>query len=167
MSEEKKEAGLEGASLEGYKQKITATVKGRLDWEKELIFHGRTQTGYEIDFDAKVEWGCMPTESLLLSLAGCMAIDTVSFLQKMKGEITGFRIDITGERNPTPPQYYKRIEMVLRITGRNISEKQAKRAVALSHEKYCSVYHSLRKDLEVKVDYVLKNIGEGSAQQPA
>ncbi|MDA8387726.1 MAG: OsmC family protein [Nitrospiraceae bacterium] len=163
MSEEKrKDAELDGESLEGYKKKIAPVTKGRLDWEKDLIFHARTQRGYEIDFDARIEWGCMPTESLLLSLAGCMAIDTVSFIQKMKGEISDFRIDITGERNPTPPQYYKRIDMVLHITGTNISEKQAKRAVALSHEKYCSVYHSLRKDLEVTVDYVLNNTGEGS-----
>ena len=161
MSEEKKkEPEMEAGALEGYKKTISTITKGRLDWEKDLIFHARTQRGYEIDFDAKIEWGCMPTESLLLSLAGCMAIDTVSFIQKMRGEITDFRIEITGERNPTPPQYYKRIEMVLHITGKNISEKQAKKAVSLSHEKYCSVYHSLRKDLEVKVDYVLNNIAE-------
>jgi uncharacterized OsmC-like protein len=30
------------------------------------------------------------------------------------------------------------------------------RAVALSHAKYCSVYNTLRKDLEVKVRYVLE-----------
>nr|MDA8168821.1 OsmC family protein [Nitrospiraceae bacterium] len=107
----------------------------------------------------KIEWGCAPTESLLLSLAGCMAIDTVSFLQKMKGELSSFKIDIIGERNPTPPQYYKRIEMILYIAGKNITEKNVQRAVSLSHEKYCSVYHSLRKDIEVKVDYVLDITG--------
>lgn len=160
MREEKQtEAGLDSASLEGYKKQVAPVTKGRLDWEKDLIFHGRTQRGYEIDFDAKIEWGCAPTESLLLSLAGCMAIDTVSFIQKMRGEISNFKIDISGERNPTPPQYYKKIEMVLHITGRNIKENQVKKAVSLSHEKYCSVYHSLRKDLEVKVDYVLNNEG--------
>ncbi|MDA8171246.1 MAG: OsmC family protein [Nitrospiraceae bacterium] len=156
MSEgKKKEAELDSASLAGYKQQAAPLMKARLDWEKDLIFHGHTQRGYEIDFDAKIEWGCAPTESLLLSLAGCMAIDTVSFIKKMRGEISDFRIDITGERNPLPPQYYTRIGMVLNITGKNISEKQVKKAVALSHEKYCSVYHSLRKDMEVSVDYVL------------
>jgi putative redox protein len=129
-----------------------------LHWDRELIFTGRTMRGYEIEFDARVEWGCMPTESLLLSLAGCMAIDTVSFLQKMRTEIKDFKIDIIGERNPTPPQYYKRIEMILTISGKNLDEKKVKKAVSLSHEKYCSVYHSLRKDLEVKVDYVLNEV---------
>lgn len=141
--------------LKGYKEKIIPVNKGILTWERELIFLGRTQRGYEIEFDAHQQWGCSPTESLLLSVAGCMAIDVVTFLQKMKAELRSFKIEIIGERNPTPPQYYKKIEMILHISAKNITERQIARAVALSHEKYCSVYHSLRKDLEVKVDYIL------------
>lgn len=144
--------------LEGYKEKVKTMTKGFLFWEKDLIFKGMTQTGYEIEFDARVEWGCMPTESLLLSLAGCMGIDVVSFLTKMKAEIHKFKMDIDGERNPTPPQYYKAITMTLHITGHNIKEKQVERAVSLSQEKYCSVYHSLRPDLVVKVAYEITDV---------
>ncbi len=141
--------------LKGYKEKITPVNKGVLTWERELIFLGRTQRGYEIEFDAHQQWGCSPTESLLLSVAGCLAIDVVTFLQKMKAELKSFKIEIIGERNLTPPQYYKKIEMILHIAAKNITEKQVARAVALSHEKYCSVYHSLRKDIEMKVNYIL------------
>lgn len=148
------------SELKGYKEKIHPVNKATLTWERELIFLGRTQRGYEIEFDANMQWGCSPTESLLLSLAGCMAIDVVSFLGKMRADLKDFKMEIIGERNPTPPQYYKRIEMILHISGSNISEKQIERAIALSHEKYCSVYHSLRKDIEVKVDYVLNRVDE-------
>ena len=148
-------------SLEGYKEKIAPVNKGWITWDKDLIFLGRTPRGYELDFDAQAQWGCIPTESLLLSVAGCMAIDCVSFLKKMKAEITKFRIDIAGERNPTPPQYYKRIEMTINITGMNITPKKMDRVISLSQEKYCSVYHSLRKDLEVKVTY---NIEEAEVE---
>ena len=144
------------ASLGGYKERIVPVNKGSVTWDKELIFKGRTQRGEEIDFDAHVQWGCTPTESLLLSVAGCMAIDCVSFLQKMKAVISEFKIDITGERNPTPPQYYKTIEMVIHISGNNITPKKMDRVISLSQEKYCSVYHSLRKDLKVKVSYVIE-----------
>src|SRR5512139_182019 len=89
-------------SLGGYKEKIIPVNKGSVKWDKELIFKGRTQRGEEIDFDAHLQWGCSPTESLLLSVAGCMAIDCVAFLQKMKAVISEFKIDITGERNPSP-----------------------------------------------------------------
>ena len=152
---EKDDGSLE-ESLKGYKEKISTVNKATLTWDRELIFVGRTQQGYEIEFDAHVQWGCKPTDALLLSLAGCMGIDVVSFLKKMRVEIAGFKMDIVGERNPTPPQYYKTIEMILYIAGKNIDPKKVDRAVALSHEKYCSVYNSLRKDMDVKVKYILE-----------
>jgi putative redox protein len=74
----------------------------------------------------------------------------------MRVEIEGFKITAVGERNPTPPQYFKAIEMTLHISGRNLDSKKIDRAVALSHEKYCSVYNSLRKDMDVRVKYVLE-----------
>jgi putative redox protein len=147
-------------SLEGYKEKVRTAAKGFLFWEKDLLFKGMTQSGYEIEFDAAVQWGCMPTEALMLSLAGCMGIDVVSFLQKMKVELHKFKLDIDGVRNPTPPQYYKEFTMHLHITGRGIKEKQVERAISLSQEKYCSVYHSLRKDLTVKVGYTITDVEE-------
>lgn len=162
MQQKGPEAELNAEDLKGYKEKIPLIAKSRLFLEKDanspnsLIFKGMTQRGYELDFDPQFEWGCSPTESLLLSVAGCMAIDVVSFLRKMKGEIASFSMDIQGERNPTPPQYYKKIDMKLNIEGSNITTKKIERAIALSHEKYCSVYHSLRKDIQVNVTYELK-----------
>jgi len=159
METERSDPGELKESLTGYKEKVAPITKGTLTWDKELIFVGRTQRGYEIEFDAEIQWGCAPTESLLLSLAACMGIDVVSFLQKMRANLKSFKLDITGERNPTPPQYYKAIEMVLHISGEHITQKQVERAVALSQEKYCSVYHSLRKDLKVSVKYTLNGQG--------
>jgi putative redox protein len=146
----------EELELKGYKETVPP-AKGTLTWDKDLIFVGRTQRGYEIEFDAQMQWGCSPTEALFLSLAGCQAIDMVSFLRKMKVELTSFSIDITGHRNPTPPQYYKAMEFVVNISGKNITEKKVERAAALSREKYCSVLHTLRKDFRLDVKYNIKH----------
>lgn len=154
------------ASLKGYKEKISPTTKATLTWERELIFTGRTQQGYEIEFDAHVQWGCKPTDALLLSLAGCMGIDVLTFLQKMRAMIENFKIDIFGERNPAPPQYFKSIEIILYITGSNLEPRNVERAVSLSQKKYCSVYNSLRSDLEVKVKYVLEERGTQQENPP-
>ncbi len=140
-------------SLAGYKEKILPTNKGSLEWEKDLIFNARTQMGYEVEFDARMQWGCSPTETLLMSLAGCMAIDAFSFLQKMRVDISSFKIDFSGERNLDPPQYYRSIEMVINIAGKGATPKKLDRAISLSQEKYCSVYHSLRSDIDIKVSY--------------
>jgi len=157
MSEEKEAKELD-ADLDTYKTKVSQVNKATLTWDRELIFVGRTNRGYEIEFDAAQQWGCSPTESLLLSVAGCMGIDMVSFLQKMRCEIKTYKMDITGERNPTPPQYYTSIDMKILVTGSGLTEKKLERAKSLSHEKYCSVYHSLRKDMKVTVSHAFENV---------
>ena len=157
MSEENEVRELEGG-LEGYKTKVSQVNKATLTWDKDLIFVGRTNRGYEVEYDAQQQWGCSPTETLLLSVAGCMGIDMVSFLKKMKCEITSYKMDIMGERNPTPPQYYTSIDMVITMAGSGLTPKKIERAIALSQEKYCSVYHSLRKDMKVKVEYVFESV---------
>jgi len=157
MAEEQEVKGLD-ESLEGYKSKVQQVNKATLTWDKDLIFVGRTNRGYEVEFDAQQQWGCSPTETLLLSVAGCMGIDMVSFLKKMKCEIKTYKMDIVGERKPTPPQYYTAIEMIISVSGTGLTAKKIERAISLSHEKYCSVYHSLRKDMKVKVDYTFESV---------
>ena len=157
MADEKEIKELDD-SLDVYKTKVSQVNKATLTWDKDLIFIGRTNRGYELEFDAQQQWGCAPTESLLLSVAGCMGIDMVSFLKKMKCDIKSYKMDIMGERNPTPPQYYTSMEMIISVTGTGLTAKKMERAVSLSHDKYCSVYHSLRKDMNVKVDYTFENV---------
>jgi putative redox protein len=143
-------------SLKGYKEKIVPITKSSLTWRKDLTFVGSTPQGYEIDFDAHAQEGCKPTETLLLSLAGCMGIDLVMILQKMRVSLTGFRMDLAGERNQTPPQYFKTIEIILHIEGKNLDSQKVDRAISLSKDKYCSVYNSLRSDMVVNVRYELE-----------
>jgi putative redox protein len=152
------EKDLPGESLAGYKEKINPITKATLRWDRDLIFIGSTEPGYEIEFDANAQWGCKPTEALLLSLAGCMGIDIVMILQKMRVQLTSFKMDLVGERNPTPPQYYRAIELALHLGGTNLDPSKVERAISLSKSTYCSVYNSLRKDLELKVRYELEEM---------
>jgi putative redox protein len=85
-----------------------------------------------------------------------MGIDVVMFLQKMKIELADFKMDVLGERNTTPPQYFTSVDMTLHIAGKNLEPKKMDHAVSLSHEKYCSVYNSLRKDMAVNIQYLLE-----------
>lgn len=142
--------------MEGYKAKISSTMKATVAWDRDLIFVATTPQGYELEFDADAQWGCKPTESLLMSLGGCMAIDIVSILKKMRMEIVRFRMDLTGERNPDPPQFFKSVDMVLHLTGRNLDSRKIERAISLSREKYCSVYNSLRPDMDLKVRHIIE-----------
>jgi len=155
MTEESKDGLKE--SLVGYKQNVNPVVKTTLVWQRDLVFTGSTPQGYEIEFDANAQWGCKPTESLLLSLAGCLGIDILTILTKMRMKIASFRLEVVGERNPKPPQYYKAIEMIMHIAGKNLDQAKVERAVMLSRTTYCSVFNSLRPDLTLNVRYVLED----------
>ena len=145
------------ALLDGYKQNVHTMAKASLVWQRDLVFTGSTPQGYDIEFDADAQWGCKPTEALLLSLAACMGIDVMSIITKMRMAPVSYRMEIEGERNPTPPQYYRAVKIVLHIAGRNLDAGKIERAISLSRDKYCSVYNSLRPDMSLSVSCVLED----------
>jgi putative redox protein len=139
--------------LKGYKEEILPVNKSRLTLERDLYFIGTTQRGYEVEYDVRYEEGCSPTETLLLSIAACLSIDVVHILRKMRCEIAKYEVAVEGARNLTPPQFYQSVNMMIRISGEGITPQKIDRAIDLSRKKYCSVYHSLRPDIEVTVRY--------------
>jgi uncharacterized OsmC-like protein len=139
--------------LSGYKEQILPVNKARLTLQRDLYFLGTTQRGYEVEYDVKYEEGCSPTETLLLSIAGCISIDVVHMLRKMRCEIIEYEMTAEGARNLTPPQSYTSVDLMIHVSGKGITPKKIDRAIDLSLSKYCSVYHSLRKDIAVNVKY--------------
>ncbi|MBN2244129.1 MAG: OsmC family protein [Acidobacteria bacterium] len=142
--------------MEGYKERVDADMKARLVWDGELIFTASTQRGYDMEFDANVQMGCMPLEGLLLSLAGCLAIDVVSILQKMRCELSSMSMKVHGKRSETPPQRLHSAVMEIFLKGNNLTDEKVQRAISLSTEKYCSVHNSLREDIDIRTIYHLE-----------
>jgi putative redox protein len=155
QAEDKKDQGTQ-PELGGYKEEILPVNKSRLTWQRDLYFLGTTQRGYEVEFDVKYEEGCSPTETFLLSVAGCISIDVVHILKKMRCEIASYEMAAEGRRRLSPPQYYESIDLMIHISGNGITPAKIDRAIDLSLNKYCSVYHSLRKDLAVNVKYEIE-----------
>src|SRR3712207_7941187 len=54
---------------------------------------------------------------------------------------------VTGERAAEPPRRLLKVRLHFRIHGA-VPQPSIERAIALSREKYCSVWHSLRQDVE-------------------
>jgi putative redox protein len=149
-------------ALEDYKAQILPVNKARLALERDLYFIGMTQRGYEVEFDVKYEEGCSPTETLLLSIAGCISIDVVHILRKMRCTVSKYEVEAEGARKLTAPQYYTSVDIMIHISGQGITPKKIDRAIDLSLNKYCSVYHSLRSDIEVNVKYAIENEEDAS-----
>jgi len=90
-------------------------------------------------------FGVRPMQMLLMALGGCSGIDIVSILKKQRQPVEGFHMEINGEReHGVEPSLWKSIHVVFVLKG-NIDEGKAKKACALSIDKYCSVAATLRK----------------------
>lgn len=122
-----------------------------LEWTGDLRFRGGREGGPHVQVDGDGKDGATPMESLLLALAGCTAADVVDIARKMREPIEGatFHVRIEGERAPEPPRRYTRVRIRYRWRGDGLSREKLQRAIQLSQEKYCSVMHTLRPDLEL------------------
>jgi len=90
-------------------------------------------------------YGVSPMQSVLMALAGCSGIDVVSILAKMRQELTGYRMVITGEREKDKvPALWEKVHLHFHLQG-TIEEEKAKQAIILSIDKYCSVAETLRR----------------------
>ena len=127
-------------------------TKASLKWARELIFNGMTPRGYDLDFDERSEWGCTPTEALLLAVGGCMAMDVVSILDKMRCPVSALSMDMEADRADDHPRRFTKMRIALRVSGAELTEEKLDRAIALSRDKYCSVFHSIRPDIPLEVE---------------
>ena len=122
-----------------------------LVWEHDLVFGGRSGD-ITMTLDSAAVSGPSPMQALGFAVAGCMAMDLVHILKKGRHDLRGLRVDLKGERTQTEPRRFTRIELRYTITG-NVPAEPIERAIQLSREKYCSVWHSLRQDIALDVSF--------------
>jgi putative redox protein len=80
-----------------------------------------------------------------------MAMDVVDIIRKGRHHLTAFRTTLTAERAPDPPRRLLRARLRFHVHGA-APAAAVERAVALSRDKYCSVWHSLRQDIELTTE---------------
>ena len=90
-----------------------------------------------------------PKVLMLSSLAGCSGLDVISILEKMKIELTDFKMNTSAELTKEHPKDYKKVNLEYHFYGSNLNEEKIKRAVELSVTKYCGVMEMFRKFAEV------------------
>lgn len=128
----------------------------RLRWTGQgLVFRGGPDEGVQITVDSDGAEGQTPTQLLLMSLAGCMAVDVLMILEKSRVPVESLEVEAIGERAESVPKRFVSVTLVYRLVGPQESD-QAKldRAIALSRDKYCSVLHTLDPglDLDIRIE---------------
>ena len=133
------------------------TVEFALRWQGAgQHFRGGKVGGVEVSIDGDGKEGASPMTAVALGLAGCMAIDVLDITQKMRLAVTSLDVRVVGERRDDPPRRYTGIVLKYRVGGVPETEQdKVWRAIELSREKYCSVWHSLREDIAMNIELEL------------
>jgi putative redox protein len=96
-----------------------------------------------------------PMETVLAGTGGCTAYDVVLILKRGRHDVRGCTVRLTSERAETDPKVFTQIHMHFTVTGLNIPESAVERAIAMSHEKYCSASIMLGKTAAITTSYEL------------
>lgn len=97
-----------------------------------------------------------PMETVLAGTGGCSAYDVVLILKRGRHAVQGCSVKLTSERAETDPKVFTKIHMHFTVTGSNIPASSVERAIAMSHEKYCSASIMLGKTAEMTTSFEVK-----------
>ena len=129
-------------------------LTAELVWTDGLRF-GATSGPNAIVVDGDGAAGPSPMQLAAFALAGCMATDVVSILQKGRQPLTRLHTSLVAERAEQPPRRFLRITLQFHVSGA-VPDEAVQRAIALSHDTYCSVWHSMRQDIEFVTSFEIR-----------
>jgi putative redox protein len=122
-----------------------------LEWQGGHRFHG-TSGDVELTIDSPAVAGPSPMQLLGFALAGCMAIDVAVVLLRGRFDVKSLRARLAAERSPTDPKRFTSVNLRFTVEG-DVPPDRMQRALDLSREKYCSVWHSLRPDIGLTTSF--------------
>jgi putative redox protein len=122
-----------------------------LEWLGDDRLRGRAGD-VEIVMDSPPVAGPSPVQTLALALAGCMAMDVLVVVRKGRYQLEAMTARLLAERAPADPRRIVKADLHFRLTG-EIPEDRVARAIQLSRDKYCSVWHSMRPDIELTASF--------------
>lgn len=121
-------------------------------------FIAETGSGHFITMDGAPEGGGRnlaprPMETVLAGTGGCTAYDVVLILQRGRHDVRGCTVKVQAERAAQDPKVFTRIHMQFTVSGRGLQAAAVARAIAMSHEKYCSASIMLAKTAEITTGF--------------
>lgn len=131
-----------------------------LSWEGDLRFRADLQgptaapAPPPLVFDSAGQAGPSPVGALAGALAACMAIDLALILTRGRHPLRDIQARLEAARADAEPRRLVSATLHFRVLG-DVPPSAVKRAIELSREKYCSVWHSLRPDIEFQVTFEL------------
>ena len=141
----------------------TGGTNGVVGTRSGMGFVAETGSGHVLTMDgapdaAKPENGGQnlaprPMEVVLAGTGGCTAYDVVLILKRGRHDVRGCSVKLTADRAEVDPKVFTKINMHFTVTGKGLQATAVERAIAMSHEKYCSATIMLGKTAEITTSF--------------
>jgi len=125
-----------------------------LTWQGGMRFAAHSGTA-EFVLDGPGNAVPTPVQALAGSLAACMGIDLAQILTKGRHPLNALQAHLVGNRRGEEPKRFTDVTLRFAISG-DVPADAVERAIALSRDKYCSVWHSLRQDIALHITYEIR-----------
>src|SRR5450830_987678 len=125
-----------------------------------MSFVAETGSGHVLSMDGAPDGGGRnlaprPMETLLAGTGGCTAYDVVLILKRGRHDVRGCTVKLEADRADIEPKVFTKIHMHFTVTGKAVPAAAVERAIAMSHEKYCSASVMLGKTAEITTSFEL------------
>ena len=131
-----------------------------VNWQPQsgMAWIAETGSGHLLAMDGAPDGGGRnlaprPMETVLAGTGGCTAYDVVLILQRGRHDVRGCQVRLSAERAEKDPKVFTTIHMHFVVTGRALVATAVERAIALSHEKYCSASIMLGKTAAITTSF--------------
>ena len=131
-----------------------------VSWQPQsgMAWIAETGSGHLLAMDGAADGGGRnlaprPMETVLAGTGGCTAYDVVLILKRGRHDVRGCQVRLNAERAAQDPKVFTTIHMHFVVTGRALAEAAVGRAIALSHEKYCSASAMLAKTAAITTSF--------------
>ena len=145
--------------------KCTVSWTGASGTRSHMGFVAETGSGHIVNMDGAPDertptnggqnLAARPTELLLAGMGGCTAYDVVLILKRGRHAVRGCTVEIQAERAEVEPKVFTKINLHFTVTGKDLPAAAVERAIALSHEKYCSASIMLGKTAEITTSFTV------------
>lgn len=143
-------------------------MKTKMIWQDKLFFTAEAD-GHHLELDAKSPLGTgkapTPKELLVLSVAGCSAMDIAALMRKHRQPVESFEVEADATlKEGSKPQVFSQIRLTFSLGG-ELDPTRVSEAAHLSMTQYCGVSAMLSKTVPISYVVVLngQEIGRGEA----
>ncbi len=93
--------------------------------------------------------GPRPMEAVLAGTGACTAYDVVLILKRGRADVRSCEVSLHAARAAEDPKVFTSIRLHFVVEGRDLRPAAVERAIALSHDKYCSATAMLASTAEI------------------